>query len=87
MRGYVTTTLFCAIGVQGTLRIALTADGAFNFDVYLAKNPEHQQALLKFYQVPADAPTIHVPRSNAFKNILSKRADFAPNDTYIPYEQ
>jgi hypothetical protein len=46
---------------HGTLGIALKADGAFNFDVYLAKSPEHYDYLLKFYEVPADAPVIMVP--------------------------
>ena len=46
---------------HGTLGIALKADGAFNFDVYLAKNEEHLAHLMADYEVPADAPTIHVP--------------------------
>jgi hypothetical protein len=46
---------------HGTEGVAVKADGAFTFEVFLAKNEEHLAALMKFYEVPADAPVISVP--------------------------
>ena len=46
---------------HGTLGIALKADGSFGFEVYLAKSEQHQARLMEDYEVPADAPVIHVP--------------------------
>ena len=46
---------------HGTLGVALKADGAFGFEVHLAKNDEMYQRLLKDYEVPANAPVITVP--------------------------
>jgi hypothetical protein len=46
---------------HGTLGVALIVDGSFDFTVYRAKNEEHYQALLKFYEVPDTAPVITVP--------------------------
>jgi hypothetical protein len=56
---------------HGTLGIALKADAAFNFDVYLAKNQEHYEYLLRFYGVPADAPVIKAPRSRRPPELLT----------------
>lgn len=46
---------------HGTLGVALKAEGAFGFEVYLAKSEQHLARLMEDYEVPADAPVIKVP--------------------------
>lgn len=46
---------------NGTLGVMLITDGSFDATFYRAKNQEHYDFLLKFYEVPANAPVVNIP--------------------------